>query len=56
MKLTLAYLGGGSLFVPSIANGLGQVMKESPQPFEVELRLYDIASEKAERMQAYPAS
>lgn len=52
MKVKLAYIGGGSLFVPSIINGLGHAMKHGPS-FAVELALYDLAPEKAERMRAY---
>ena len=49
----LAYIGGGSLFVPSIINGIGQVMSRADERFEVELALYDINLAKAQRMQAY---
>jgi alpha-galactosidase/6-phospho-beta-glucosidase family protein len=54
----LAYVGGGSLFVPSIVNGIARVLLESSTPFaessgEVELCLFDILPEKAERMRAY---
>lgn len=49
----LAYIGGGSLFVPSIVNGVGTVMKQAPTPFGVELSLYDVRPEQAGRMQAY---
>ncbi|HZP80049.1 MAG TPA: hypothetical protein VFB21_00300 [Chthonomonadaceae bacterium] len=52
-RVKLAYIGGGSLFVPSIVNGVGQVMQQSVLPFEAELCLYDIRREKAERMQSY---
>lgn len=53
MEAKLAYIGGGSLFVPSILNGLGHVMRRGGLPFAVEVSLYDIAPEKAARMQAY---
>lgn len=49
----LAYIGGGSLFVPSIINGIGQVIARAAEPFEVELSLYDVDPAKAQRMQAY---
>jgi alpha-galactosidase/6-phospho-beta-glucosidase family protein len=49
----LAYIGGGSLFVPSIVNGIARVMLEGSVPFQVELSLYDTVPEKAERMRAY---
>jgi len=49
----LAYVGGGSLFVPSIVNGVGTVMKQAPTPFGVEFSLYDVRPEQAGRMQAY---
>jgi hypothetical protein len=52
-RVKLAYIGGGSLFVPSIVNGVGQVMQQSVLPFEAELCLYDIRREKAARMQSY---
>ncbi len=53
VNIKLAYIGGGSMFVPSIVNGIGQVMQGSSTPFEVELALYDIYPETAVRMQAY---
>ncbi len=53
MEAKLAYIGGGSLFVPSIINGLGHVMRQGGLPFAVEIALYDIVPEKAERMRAY---
>ncbi len=53
MKAKLAYIGGGSLFVPSIVNGLGHVMRQGRPPFAVELALYDIALQRAERMRTY---
>jgi alpha-galactosidase/6-phospho-beta-glucosidase family protein len=51
--LKLAYIGGGSLFVPSIVNGIAQALRESAVPFAVELALYDIAPERAARMADY---
>lgn len=51
--MKLAYVGGGSLFVPSIVNGIGTVMQQAPTPFGVELSLYDVRPERAGRMQAY---
>jgi alpha-galactosidase/6-phospho-beta-glucosidase family protein len=51
--MRLAYIGGGSMFVPSIANGIGQVMQKSPVPYEVDLALYDVHPEKAEHMRDY---
>lgn len=53
MTVKLAYVGGGSLFVPSIINGVARVMKGSKLPFEMELALYDIKPERAEPMRAY---
>jgi len=53
MKIKLAYIGGGSLFVPSIINGIGEIQRISPVPFEVELVLYDLLPQKAERMRTY---
>jgi alpha-galactosidase len=55
VTVKLAYIGGGSLFAPSIANGIGEVLRISSQPFEVELSLYDIRPERAERMRVYAA-
>ena len=49
----LAYIGGGSMFVPSIINGIAEVMRNSPSSYGVELALYDVQPAKAERMQAY---
>jgi len=53
MRAKLAFVGGGSLFVPSIINGIARVMQESKVPFEVELALYDIKPERAAPMCAY---
>lgn len=47
----IAYIGGGSNFVPSIANGISEMLKKTS--FQVELCLYDIAPDKAERMADY---
>jgi alpha-galactosidase/6-phospho-beta-glucosidase family protein len=44
----LACIGGGSLFVPSIVNGIARVMLASSVPFQVELSLFDIVPEKKE--------
>jgi alpha-galactosidase/6-phospho-beta-glucosidase family protein len=49
----LAIIGGGSLFVPSIVNGLGETMRRAQAVFEVELALYDVEPARAERMRAY---
>ena len=51
--MKLAYIGGGSMFVPSVVNGIGEVLRSSPLPFEVELSLYDIRPDKAEPMLRY---
>jgi alpha-galactosidase/6-phospho-beta-glucosidase family protein len=53
MKVKLAYIGGGSLFVPSIINGIAEVMRREGARFEVQLSLFDIQRDKAERMEAY---
>ncbi len=53
MKGKLAIIGGGSLFVPSIVNGLGEMLRRTQPAFEVELALYDIEPARAERMRAY---
>ncbi len=53
MKIKLADIGGGSLFVPSIVNGIGQTLQKNHCSFEVELCLYDIHPEKAQRMHDY---
>lgn len=49
----LALIGGGSMFVPSIVNGLGRALREMTAPFEAELALYDIRPESAQRMARY---
>ncbi|MCE5259705.1 MAG: hypothetical protein LLG44_11740 [Chloroflexi bacterium] len=51
----LAYIGGGSLFVPSILNGAAQIMRSSAIPYFLGISLYDIDREKAELMAAYGA-
>lgn len=53
MPVKIAYLGGGSLFVPSTVHGLGRVLQRDNERFAVELALYDIVPAKAERMRAY---
>lgn len=50
-RVKLAYIGGGSLFVPSIINGIGQVIAQAAERFEVELSLYDIDVAKVQRPQ-----
>lgn len=49
----LAYIGGGSLFVPSIMNGVAQIMRAGAQRYPVEISLYDVLPEKAQPMAAY---
>jgi len=51
----LAYIGGGSLFVPSILTGAAQIMRNSPFSYSLEVSLYDIASAKVAPMAAYGA-
>ena len=53
MRVKLAYIGGGSLFVPSIINGIGRTLQQDGNAFEVELALYDLEPDKAERSRAY---
>jgi len=53
VRVKLAYIGGGSMFVPSVVNGCAEVLRTSPLPFEIELALYDVAPEKAQIMRAY---
>ncbi len=52
-KVKVAYIGGGSLFVPSVINGISKAMKDSNQEYNVELVLFDIAPEKQEPMKDY---
>ena len=49
----LAYIGGGSLFVTSILNGVAQIMRFGAQRYPVEISLYDVLAEKAQPMAAY---
>jgi alpha-galactosidase/6-phospho-beta-glucosidase family protein len=49
----LSFVGGGSMFVPSIVNGLGEALRQGGAPFEVELALYDIRPDSARRMARY---
>ena len=49
----LTYIGGGSLFVPSIMNGVAQIMRSGAQPYPVGISLYDVLPEKAQPMAAY---
>ena len=52
----VAYIGGGSLFLPSIVNGLAHEAKTLRDAgAEVAFDLYDIAPERAERMARYAA-
>lgn len=51
-EFKVAYIGGGSMFVPSIANGIVWSMQRSGS-FDMNLCLYDIQPEKAERMRKY---
>ncbi|MHB1357565.1 MAG: family 4 glycosyl hydrolase, partial [Anaerolineae bacterium] len=48
----LAYIGGGSLFVPSILNGIAQTLRTGAS-FPVEVSLYDVVAGKAQVMAAY---
>lgn len=48
----VAYIGGGSMFVPSILNGIADCMKKKGA-FDVCVSLYDKQREKAERMCRY---
>jgi len=51
-EFKVAYIGGGSMFVPSILNGIADCMKKKGA-FDVCVSLYDIQKEKAERMCRY---
>lgn len=51
-EFKVAYIGGGSMFVPSIVNGIAWNMNRTGA-FDVNLCLYDIQPEKAERMCKY---
>lgn len=51
-EFKVAYIGGGSMFVPSIANGIAWSMQRYGF-FDLNLCLYDIYPEKAERMRKY---
>jgi len=52
----VAYIGGGSMFLPSIFNGLAREAKTlRGAGAEVHFALYDIAPERAERMARYAA-
>lgn len=51
----LAYIGGGSLFVPSILNGAAQSLRSSDVPYKLDVSLYDIDAAKAAPMAAYGA-
>ncbi len=51
-EFKVAYIGGGSMFVPSIANGIAWSMQRT-DIFDMNLCLYDIQPEKAERMNKY---
>jgi len=54
--LKVAYVGGGSLFLPSIYNGLAHEAKALREAGEgVAFSLYDIAPERGERMARYAA-
>lgn len=52
----LAYIGGGSMFVPSILHGIARAMKDgvnSAAAFAAEVALFDVQPEKARRMARY---
>lgn len=51
-EFKVTYIGGGSMFVPSIANGIVWSMQRNGV-FDLNLCLYDINPEKAERMCKY---
>ena len=54
--LKVAYIGGGSMFLPSIFNGLAHEAKTLREAEErVHFALYDIAPERADRMARYAA-
>ena len=48
----VAYIGGGSMFLPSIINGIADIMGKKGN-FELCLSLYDIHRDRAERMRQY---
>ena len=50
-EFKVAYIGGGSMFVPSILNGIADCMKK--KEFNVCVSLYDVHRERAERMRRY---
>jgi len=54
--MKVAYIGGGSLFLPSIFNGLtheAKTLRDAGE--EIPFDLYDLAPERAERMARYAA-
>ncbi len=52
-QIKLAYIGGGSLFVPSVINGIARHMKDTSIEYLVNLVLFDIDLKKAEKMKNY---
>jgi 6-phospho-beta-glucosidase len=52
-RIKLAYIGGGSLFVPAVINGISKFIKDSNSQYEVELVLFDISQERQEKMKDY---
>lgn len=51
-EFKVAYIGGGSIFLPSIINGIADIMKKK-RSFELCLSLYDINKDRAETMRQY---
>ncbi|MGB9596881.1 MAG: hypothetical protein ACPL7B_11425 [Candidatus Poribacteria bacterium] len=51
-EFKVAYIGGGSIFLPSIINGIADIMRRKGS-FELCLSLYDIYRDKAEIMRQY---
>jgi alpha-galactosidase len=49
----LAYIGGGSLFVPSILHGIAQALRAADRAYPIEVSLYDVQPNKAQLMAAY---
>ncbi len=51
-EFKVAYIGGGSIFLPSIINGIADIMRKKGS-FELCLSLYDINRDRAELMRQY---
>ncbi len=49
----LACIGGGSMFVPSIVNGVGAALLENAVSYEVDIALFDIDANRAVVMSDY---